>query len=403
MDKEYEMRSAATRRTGVPILIAAFLSLLLASQTVAAAWSQPIALTSSGKAAAGDLVTLGSSQVIAAYQNKGRIVVRRSTNSGVTWLSPVRLADNVDADHPAIAGKGTKVDVVWAKNDRVRYARSTNSGASFGTPVALSPKNRLVQGPTVARGPNGLVVVAWMQVTRLSDIGGDAPWNIHARVSTNGGASFRPARILGQGWQVVAAAGNGVAYVAFDGLRDRIVDNGMVSDPVIHVWRTLDGGASWKAPAHLRVETTLRGMWGISITAAGKHAYLAYTDTIDDDGATPLWIRYRRTTDKGKTWSAARDVTSPTGHDTFDPQISLKGGVVRAIYARGPWFAQTVYYAQSGNGLNWTSAAKVSPRVDEHPAGVGHATRIIVLYTGFDTAWHGGVRKSDVFVRTASP
>jgi hypothetical protein len=390
------MLARTTRRTGASIITATLLSLVLASQAVAATWYQPVPLTSSGRAVAGGLVTLGSSKAVAVYENNGRIVVRRSTNSGATWLSPLRLADNADA--PAIAGKGTSVDVVWAKSERVRYARSTNSGTSFRAPMALSPKNKLVMAPTVARGPNGLVIVAWLQVNSLNDLGGDAPWNVRVRVSTNGGASFGTARTLGQGWQVVAAAGNGVAYVAFDGFRSP-----MSSDPVIQVHRTVDGGASWKAPAHLSVKTLLRGMWGMSLTAAGKQAYLAYTDTIDDDGETPLWIRYRRTTDKGKTWSAARDLTSRTGQDTFDPQISLKGGVVRVAFARGPGFAQTVYYTQSGNGLTWTPMEKVTVGVDEHAAGVGHATRIIVLYTGFDAASDGGLRKSDVFVRTGSP
>jgi hypothetical protein len=174
------MKSSTPLRTGASILTATFLSLVLATQAVAATWSQPTALTKSGKAHAGGVVTLGTSQVIAAYLNNGRVVVRRSTDSGATWLARQRLAKNARA--PAIAGRGTNVDVVWVnKNGRVRYARSTNSGASFRPTVALSPEFIKVRSPKVARGPNGLVVVAWTQQFA----------EVHARISTNGGASCR--------------------------------------------------------------------------------------------------------------------------------------------------------------------------------------------------------------------
>jgi hypothetical protein len=384
---EDEMKSSAPLRTGGSILTAAFLTLVLATQAIAATWSQPIPLTSSGKAYAGvpGLVTLGTSHVVAAYLNNGRVIVRRSTNGGATWLAPQRLA--LDAISPAIAGRGTSVDVVWYKNSRVRYARSTNSGASFRTTVALSPGIKIFGGAAVGRGANGLVVVAWMQATRMIV---DGPFDVYARVSTNGGASFGQARLLGEGHsllsrlhgkQLSVAAGTGVAYVAYSGWDD--IDYG------VHVRSTRDGGGSW-APS-----TFFAGQYSpaLSMTAAGRQAYVAYeryADYCDNDGCIyENWIEYRRTTDRGSNWSAARNLTMPDHGYAGNPVISLKGGVVRAAFQRS--MDGNIWYSQSSNGLSWTPPEQVSP--NGAPAGVGHATRIIVLYSNED----------NVFVRTGSP
>jgi hypothetical protein len=405
------MKSSTPLRTGASVMTATFLSLVLATQAIAATWNQPIRLTQTGTATAGapGLLALGTSQVIAAYSNKGRVIVRRSTDSGATWLTPQRLA--LDASSPAIAGKGTNVDVVWYKNSRVRYARSTNSGATFRAAVALSPEIRVFGGAAVGRGPNGLVVVAWMQAKRMIV---DGPFNVYARVSTNGGASFGSARLLGEGYsllsrlegkQLAVAAGNGVAYVAYSGWQDTDVPGGSISETGIHVRRTVTGGASW-APS-----TFFAGRYSpaLSMTATGKQAYLAYeasTAGDGDDDPWESWIQYRRTTNKGASWSAARNITMPTDPGADNPVISLKGGVVRVAFtipmAIAPdEYGRAIWYRQSSDGLSWTAAEQVvvPSDGDAYPAGVGYATRIIVLYTHQSGYWPA----SNVFVRTGSP
>jgi hypothetical protein len=383
------MKSSAPLRMLASMLTATILALMLATQTIAATWSQPTALTSSGRAHAGGVVTLGTSRVIAAYLNNGRVVVRRSTDAGTTWLAPQRLAKN--ARGPAIAGRGTGVDVVWVKNGRVRYARSTNSGASFRATVALSPESmNLVTFPKVARGPNGIVVVAWTQFGE-----------VHARVSTNSGASFGPPRALGRasfvdGRQLAVAAGKGVAYVAFS-------SDGLDGERGLSIRRTVNGGSTW-APTFF----TWPGNWfapRVSLTAVGKQAYVAYEadvsgcDYWDAACAKQRWIQYRRTTDRGISWSAARTVTSQLHPGAAYPVISLKGGVIRVAYVQIPSpddSGRAIYYSQSIDGLSWTPAAQVA--VHGEPAGVGQATTSIVVYSdGFE--WPRG----NVFVAAGSP
>lgn len=372
------MQALITRRTGGSLLTATFLSLVLAGQAAAAGWSAPTALTNSGNAGEGGLVTLGTSTAVAVYRNNSRIVVRRSTSSGGSWSSPVRLSE--DGHYPAIAGRGTSVDVVWIQGERIRYARSTNSAASFGASVALSSGTYVDAGvPAVGRGPNGLVAVAWMEANKVPCC--DAPWPIRVRVSINGGASFGPATTVGTGWDPVVAVGKGVVYLGYQSI--------IGSRTGVTIRRSNDAGASWKSSAD--ITTSSYRSFRLSLTAAGSTAYLAYGDRDDNaEDVETSWVRVHRTSDKGMAWTRGKNLTSSAlGSQASDPVVSLNGGVARVVYSRpGP----TIWYSESPDGKVWSAEQQVTPGSDT-PLGVGHASRSIALYAA------GG----NVFVRTATP
>ena len=88
-----------------------------------------------------------------------RVVVRRTDNAGATWKKPTLVTDH--GWGPSTSGRGTNVDVTWLWNGRVHYAHSTDTGATFGDYVALSPLNGHAFDPRVARGPGGVVAIAW--------------------------------------------------------------------------------------------------------------------------------------------------------------------------------------------------------------------------------------------------
>jgi hypothetical protein len=380
------------RRAGWSVVTAGLLSIVLAGQAVAATWSGAMPLTNSGAASSrtGGLVTLGKATAVAAYANNGRIVVRRSTNSGASWSSPLRLSTN--GRLPAIAGRGTSVDVVWVQNNLVRYARSTNTGQSFSASVALSPSGRLVDEPSVGRGANGLVIVAWMEVTKAPCC--DGPWNLIARVSTNGGSSFGPATQVGVGYEPEVAAANGVAYVAYEGI--------MGSDVNLVVRRTIDGGASWSAERNLGCSRCLPDTTinirerQLRVTAAGKIAFITYTVSRElgdpNDPTFENWVGYRRTANKGQTWSAPRQITTPSASGGSYPVLSLNAGIARVAYMR---FNDGIYYRQSSDGLNWSAEEKVTGPLEEYPVGIGFANKIVLMYTREEP--------SNVFIRLGTP
>jgi hypothetical protein len=380
------MRSTIVGRTRLALPGAALLSLLLVGQTLAVSWSSPIPLTSSGNGWAGGLVTLGASTAVAIYEDGGRVFVRRSTDSGVSWAPRLRLT--TDGESPAIAARGSKVDAVWEQGGRVRYARSTDSGASFGASRTLSPSPEPLWpfDLAVARGPNGRVAVAWVE----AQLGfGDAFSRVRVRVSRDGGATFDKAKTLARGsttfYLPSVAVGKGVIYVAYS------------SESRLRLRRSLDSGATWKAATTI----TSQGD-GASLTASGSQAHIAYSEF----NGSNTWVRTRRTTDKGKTWASPINLSSATGKPSYSPRLSLQGGVVRAAFERcldSSCNTSGVFYRQSSNGTSWTSAEKVSTDAgrDAHPAGVGFAGRVIVLYgihVGLD-----GYLDPNVYVRSGAP
>lgn len=344
------------------------LSLVIASEALALSWGPPIPLSATGEVNFGDLATAGGT-ALAAYVESDvtdSLFTRRSTDSGMTWKAPVLLASN--GMFPAVAGYGSSFDVIWnTPNGRVRYARSTDGGASFSPSVLLSPLGRFTWRPAVARGPDGVVAVIWEDV---------ASGAIKVRVSTNGGVSFGPASTLstlGEEMGVGVAVGNGVIYAAYSTAFERL-----------RLRRSTNNGQSWSAAVAITNALTDDG---ISLTAAGDRAFIAYTTTNNYPNQF-FKVRYRSTANKGVGWSAQHDL-APASWTTSDPDIALQGGVVRATFTRCTTEFDIcvdlrVFYRQRVLGSSWTSAERVSPTsLDEADRShVGHSGKTLVFYIG---------------------
>ena len=71
---------------------------------------------------------------------------------------------------------------------------------------------------------------------------------------------------------------------------------------------------------------------------------------------------YRRTADKGSTWSSTKLIVSvPTGTFSARPQFTYRAGVLAVVYKFGPPGASPIWYQQSTNfGTTWSSKTRVS-------------------------------------------
>lgn len=325
------------------------LALALAGQTLAATWTSPKTIASSEAVFLGGLVTLDNGTALVVYDDCGvptecySVKVRRSTNGGVTWQPPTVLSTN--GYFASISGRGTNVDVTWAEERHLMYARSTDSGATFGDAKSLS----FIRGGenSVARGPNGVVAVTW---TNNYETG-----VIKARVSVDGGRSFRQRQVVVDGSEDAGnhvAVGEGVIYVSY------------MRGGALRVKRSLDSGTTWSSAT--LISNNVSG--DFSITAAGDEAYVAYTSK---NGS----IRYRRTTNKGASWASEMLIN---GRDPWgsSPNISMQAGVVRTVYRA----SDGTYYRQSADGLNWSGAENVSEIA--YAAEVGFMGSVVVAYMG---------------------
>src|SRR5688572_8057949 len=375
-----------TRSVARPLAASTFaalgMALVISGTALAASWSTPDRLSSSGWVFQADVATMSATNAVAVYvesdgtEDSEEVWLRRTMDGGVSWGAPLLVAAN--GHSPAVAAAGMNVDLVWnAPSGRVRYARSTNGGQTFGPARFLSPLGRFAWRPAVARGPGGIVAVIYEDVQN---------GNVAVRVSTDGGATFAAADILtssGGEMGLAVAIGDGVIYAAYS-----------VGFERLRVKRTLNSGVTWSDAARIT-----SNLWedGFSLAAAGTQAYIAYTGPNEFPNFSQ--VRYRRTLDMGAHWSAAM----PLARDdwtTSDPDLGLAGGVLHAAFAVcAPDIdycpAYWVIYRRSTNGTTWGNHLPVpqsslwsayEPRVGSH--------RALVTYIGEDES------ALDAFART---
>jgi hypothetical protein len=359
------------KRTPLSVSAAILVTLVLASQVLAHSWSGRIPLTSSGMGFGDGVVAVNNTTAVAVYVEWNgswyNVDVRRSTTSGASWDAAQTLSTN--GYDSAIAARDPFVDVVWSQNGRVRYARSVNGGVSFAPSMFLSAPGFAIN-LSVARGPGGLVIVAWQAGnTKL----------IKTRISTDGGVTFGATSTFVSHVQDLGtsvAAGSGVAYLAYQADLGELV-----------VTSSTNGGANWSD-----VDSISSNAFAVidqfSLTASGSSAYLAYAD---NNPSQPSWgtIRYQRTLNGGASWGHIRQI-SPPSWKTEDPRIELRGGVLRAVYGRRTSSGISIYYQQDASGT-WSSPELVDP--NSHGPAVTFAGKVIVQFE---------VGTGDSFVRTGT-
>jgi hypothetical protein len=355
-------RRSAGMSTAFPAAV--LLSLIVAGPALAVTWEAPVVIARGTHGGPAELVSLDRSTVVTAF-TKGRgpaVRVKRSVDSGATWGSSVTISGV--GDLPAIAGRGSNVDVVWRQNSRVYYARSTDGGASFSRPRPISATWQMASEPAVARGPGGSVAIVWED---------EETGRIRVRVSGDGGTSFGSAVILSTRSRLIGhavAIGRGVIYVAYHEGNSLLLK------------RSLDSGTTWSAPTAIADESA---GW-LTITAAGTHAYVASTVI----NTYPNWwkVVYRRTTDSGVTWSPLMDL-SPAAWTGYGAHIALQRGIVRAVFQRclpveSGCVDTRTYYRQSSDGTSWTALEEIPPEdLGGSPVGIAFADKVLVLYAAF--------------------
>jgi uncharacterized delta-60 repeat protein len=149
----------------------------------------------------------------------GAIMFSRSTTSGQTWGTPVKLVETTGKQGlnqgacVAVDPKSGAVYVAWRNFDKnlkkadIYVAKSTNYGQSFGTPVQVA-KNlksfdqgttgitfRTSAYPTLAVDGSGVVYLAWSERVR----GEKGPGTIQMTTSANGTSWAKP-------WEVEAVS-----------------------------------------------------------------------------------------------------------------------------------------------------------------------------------------------------
>jgi hypothetical protein len=312
------------------------------------------------------LYTLGSS----------RIAVSKSTSISptVTFGTPVLIPGLLttssafqDKEFIAVDSSGGAFDgrvyVAWSEfasqfdsTPKILFARSTStSPLAFATPVALSPTDALNHGAMPAVGPNGEVYVVWGRF-----IFGGSTESIHLLKSTDGGVTF----------------------VNPDPMDPN--PNKTIANPTPAPDSMSSGGEAPRTRGHpyIAVDHTPAG----SLTRG--NLYVVYQADPDGSGPDRSDIFFQRSTDGGRSWSAARSVNAgpavtgggdTTTNDNWQPSIAVSptnGQITVTFYDRREDPANTgikIYRAISTDGgLTWAdspvSSTAFAPNVGYDPA-----------------------------------
>lgn len=156
--------------------------------------------------APGRVYVLWQEIVFSGGSHGGEMLLARSDDGGRSFGAPLNLSRSVAGDGKGritaqawhngsfdlLAGAGGIVHAAWTEYEgRLWTSRSTDGGLSFSAPlrVAGDPPARPARAPALALSPQGEVLLAWSQ-------GDDPAGDIQLAISGDGARSFEPARAV---------------------------------------------------------------------------------------------------------------------------------------------------------------------------------------------------------------
>lgn len=322
-----------------------------------ASWSASVDLSEPGEGVSNPRIALGGSGVAHAVWNRydgsnTRVQYTRSVDGGVTWSEPVNLSTaGVNGQNPEIApdGSGNLVAVWRGSNgdyDIIQSSRSTNSGVSWSTPVDLSLTEQDSRSPQVAFDGSGIAVAVWLRSDGNNQI-------VQASRSTNGGASWStPANLSESGVDserpqiAIDGSGNAIAVWGRDPYGDTIIQSS----------RLLVGGASWSTPVNVSTAGNSATTPQFAIDGSGNAVAVWRYSGVDG-----TIIQSSRLAAGGASWSVPVQLSVYPG-SSDNPQVAADGlGNAVAVWQQGNGSNNIIRFSQSTDGgASWTVVTDLS-------------------------------------------
>ena len=309
------------------------------------------------------------------------MALRVSADGGATWgaskpLCACKGSGQFDPIIEVVPGPGTNAGAVYAaymNGFNVVFTKSTDHGAHWTTPVNTYGNVSWNDKPTIAVSDSGVDVY----ISFNGPTGGD-PWMAQ---SHDAGATWTQTKLVDSNRYFFDfdsdVASDGTVYFAETSIlyggggNKGTTPTGPIEE---HVFISRDRGATWENRTVASIQP------GIACVAAGctPDFYLGHAALSADangnlvflyDGATTAGglqtTAAKRSTDGGRTWSAAVTLSS-VGEESTAPAIESRGaGDVRAWYDQtsggGNVDAWNVWYRTSTDGgATWAAPVRIS-------------------------------------------
>jgi len=268
------------------------------------------------------------------------IYYKRSADFGVNWGPDVNLSnDPATSWRPSVALNGSLVHVVWCDNRsgnfEIYYRYSTDYGANWQPLIRLTNTPFISWAPSLAVNGSVMHIVWEESLTEKEEIfykksnDNGVTWGPDTRLTFDTVGSFYPS---------VAVSGPDVhvAWYAFPlGTRS------------IFYKRSTDAGLNWDQ--ELKITGTDAEAYNPAVAASGHFISIAWHDRRFGNEE----IFYKRSTNKGNTWSADIRITETSGISWY-PSICVSGSAVHlAWYDNTDGNYEIFYRLSSDYGLSW--------------------------------------------------
>jgi len=312
----------------------------------------------------------------------------RTEDGGVTWPQEVYAFGGdkawVAVDRTDGIGRGN-IYVPWTPNAQAGccfpgvFSRSTDHGVTWMTPISMPVQEF---SSTASVGVDGALYVVGstfgvlprFHIIRSSNAQNPAEtptWDLVRVVNLDGiralGSVPNPVGLIGQAWVATdhsSGTTRGNVYVLSS------VQRSSVSDPAdVMFSRSTDGGETWSAPVRVNDDPAGNGAWqwfGTMSVAPNGRIDVIFNDTRADPTVTFSELYYTSSSDGGVTWAQNIPVSQPFNHFLGYPQQNKLGDYydmisdntgVSVAYAATFNGEQDVYYFRigaadcNGNGL----------------------------------------------------
>jgi hypothetical protein len=266
--------------------------------------------------------------------------------------------------------------LVWSAAGQVSLARSSNLGRSFGPAIALSPPGQKLDGggdgrPVLVQDSQGRMAAAWA-------IFKDDAWNAQVLVSNSqdGGRSFSAPHPISndpasQRFVSLAADGEGRIFATWIDKRGvaaaRAAGQQKVGAGLAFVWSE-DGGESFGPSRIFHDDSCECCRLAVALDRRGHPAVLfrsLYAGGIRDHAL----IRFADSASPGQPVRVSEDNWAINGCPHHGPSLSIaaSGTLHAAWFTQGP-VRQGLFYARSTDDGKSFSAALPLAAPDRHPA-----------------------------------
>jgi hypothetical protein len=267
------------------------------------------------------------------------IYFSRSTDGGDSFNPSIRINDDQQGTihyKPSLGvdAKGY-IYVAW-RDDRnghadIYFARSTDGGKSFSENIKLNddPGWAYQGNPSLAAGPEGLIVVAWNENRDKND-------NVYFTLSHDGGVTFSKNQKANddkgnavQSHPTVAIGPNGLILIAWQDFRHGHSD--------IYMMRSADGGKTFSPNQKINNDDATAPQVSPSVAISGKTVLIAWADYRNDpillsppdsEKAEPAWWEQVRKRNADIYYAVSRD-----GGITFASNARVNDDVMKASQA----------------------------------------------------------------------